>query len=69
MIRPVADYMQEIYHSMMTDRQDENVERLQNHALKCVYGPRIPARKMREMAGLETLRERRILAADKFAGK
>ena len=69
LVRPVADYMQEAYHSMLSDRLDEDIERLQTHALKCVYGPRISGRKMREMAGLTTLRERRILAADKFAAK
>ena len=69
MVRPVADYMQEVYHSMLSDRQDEAIERLQTHALKCIYGPRISGRKMREMSGLSTLRERRIEAADKFAAK
>ena len=68
-IRPVADYMQEVYHPMMTDRQDEAIERLQNHALKCIYGPRISGRKMRELSGLTTLRERRVEACDKFAAK
>ena len=68
-IRPVADYMQEVYHPMLTDRQDENIERLQNHALKCIYGPRLSGRRMREMAELPTLRDRRIEACDKFAAK
>ena len=69
MVRPVADYMMEVYHSMMTDVQDQAVERLQLHALKCIYGPRLSARKMREIAGLTTLRERRIEYCDKFANK
>ena len=68
-IRPVADYMMEVYHSMLTDRQDEMVERLQMHALKCIFGPRISARRMRGMAEIGTLRERRIEACDKFAQK
>ena len=68
-VRPVADYMSEIYHSMMTDGQDEAVERLQSHALRCIYGPRISARRMRKMAGLQTLRERRIERCDAFAAK
>lgn len=68
-VRPVADYMQEVYHSMMNDRLDEAVERLQTHALKCIYGPRISGRKMREMSGLTTLGDRRIEACDKFASK
>ena len=68
-LRPVADYMQEIYHSMITDRQDEELERLQTHALRCIYGPGLSGRRLRERAELPTLRERRIEACDKFAGK
>ena len=69
MVRPVADYMMEVYHSMLTDWQDEAIERLQTHALKCIFGPRISGRKMRDLAGLTTLRQRRIEYVDKFAGK
>ena len=68
-VRPVADYMQEVYHSMITDRQDEEIELLQSHALRCIYGPRISARKMRQLADLSSLRERRIEQCDKFAQK
>ena len=68
-VRPVADYMQEVYHSMLTDRQDEEIERLQTHVLKCVYGPRLSGRRMRQMADVTTLRNRRIEAVDKFAAK
>ena len=69
MVRPVADYMMEIYHSMMTDIQDQEVERLQTHALKCIFGARLSARRMRELADLTTLRQRRIEAVDKFAAR
>ena len=41
MLRPVADYMQEIYHSMISDRQDEAIERLQTYALRCIFGHRL----------------------------
>ena len=69
MVRPVADYMQEVYHPMMSDRQDEAVERLQTHALKCIFGPKLSGRKLRELADLTTLRNRRIEACDRFANK
>ena len=65
-VRPVADYMMIVYHSMLTDSQDEALERLQTHALKCIFGPR---RRMHVLAELPTLRERRIEAVDKFAHK
>ena len=68
-MRPVADYMQEIYHSMLTDAQDEAIERLQSHALECIYGPSKLARRLREASGLTTLRQRRIERCDKFAHK
>ena len=44
----------------MTDRQDEEVERLQAHALKYIFGWKIPYARMREMASLSTLRDRRL---------
>ena len=69
MVRPVADFMQEAYHSMITDAQDEALERLQVHALRAIFGPRLSGRKLRGLAGLTTLRERRILQVDKFARK
>lgn len=69
MVRPVADYMSVVYHSMMTDRQDEEVERLQSQALKFIYGKDCPYKKMRELAAVETLRSRRVAACDKFASK
>ena len=68
-VRPVADYMMETYHSMMNDSYDEAVERLQTHALKCIFGPRLSARRLRELAGVSTLRQRRIEHCDKFARK
>ena len=61
--------MMEVYHSMLTDSQDEALERLQVHALKCIYGPGLSGRKMRDMSGLTTLRERRIIHCDNFAVK
>ena len=68
-VRPVADYMMEIYQSMLTDAQDQAVERLQSHALRCIFGPRISARKMCDLADLQTLRERQTEQTDKFAWK
>ena len=61
--------MLEVFHSMMSDSQDEALERLQTHALKCIFGPGLSGRRMRELAGIPTLRERRIVQIDKFAAK
>ena len=68
-LRPVADYLCVFYHSILTDEQDEQIERLQVQALKCIFGWRVPYSEMRSMAGVTTLRQRRIEMADKFAEK
>ena len=69
MVRPIAEYCSVVFHPMLTDRQDEQIERLQATALRYIYGFGIPYAKMREMSGLATLRQRRIEACDKFAQK
>lgn len=69
MLHPVAEYACVVFHSGLTDEQDEHLELLQNQALKCIFGPFISARKMRDLSGLPTLRERRITLCDKFAAK
>ena len=68
-MRPVADYMSVVYHSMLSDRLDEEVERLQSHALKIIYGREKKYSDMRQLAGVSTLRERRVEACDRFASK
>ena len=68
-IRPVADYACAVYHSLLTDEQDEALDRLQNHALKCIFGPDLSGRKLRELAGITTLRKRREDICEKFAKK
>ena len=65
-ILPIADYCQVVYHAMITDEQDQQIERLQSKALKCIYHSYAS---MRKLAGVSTLRQRRIEAADKFASK
>ena len=66
-IRPVAEYCSVVFHSMLTDRQDEQIERLQATALRYIYGFGPSYSTMRDWADLPTLRKRRIDACDKFA--
>ena len=68
-IRPVADYCSPVYHSMLTDEQDEILERCQAHALRCILGKAITYARMREIAGVTTLRQRRVELTDKFTQK
>ena len=69
MVRPVADYGAVVYHSSLTDQQDELLDGLQNAALRCIYGPGLSGRTMRDMADLQTLRKRREDMCLKFAKK
>ena len=73
-IRPVVDYLDVVYHSMLTDDLDEELDRLQNQALKIIFGPRfagqrIGGQRLRALAGITTLRSRRVEHCDKFASK
>ena len=68
-VRPLADYCAPAYHSMMTDVQDQEMERAQTGALRAIFGYGESARKLREAANIQTLRARRIELTDKFARK
>lgn len=67
LVRPIAEYCSVVFHSMLSDKQDEEIEHLQATALRYIYGYGIPYSRMREKADLSTLRQRRIDAVDKFA--
>ena len=68
-VRLVAEYCAVVLHAGLTDEEDEKIDRLQHHALKCIFGTKIPAGTMRSMAGIDTLRRRREILVDKFAEK
>ena len=66
---PIFDYCSTVYHPMLTDEQDQELERLQAAALRCIYGYDTSYTRMRQLAGVQTLRARRIEALDKFVKK
>ena len=68
-VRPVLDYCAVVYHPMLTDEQDQEVERLQAKALKNIYGYEDSYAVMRDKAKITTHRERRIALCDRFAQK
>ena len=68
-VRPLVDYCDVVYHSQLTDEQDEDLENLQNSAMKRIFGYKNSARSLREMSNLSTLRQRRVAHCDKFAAK
>ena len=65
-MRAVAEYGSVVYHSSLTDEQDELIDRQQNQTLKWIFVPRISARKIHEIFGLKTLRSRRETLCNKF---
>lgn len=69
MILPLADYCCPAYHSLMTDLQDQEMERVQIGALRSIFGYGPSANQLRSQANITTLRERRIKLTDKFAFK
>ena len=66
---PILEYCSTVYHSLLTDEQDQELERLQATALRFIHGYDTPYSLMREKAQVTTLRQRRVEAADKFAQK
>ena len=68
-ILPSFDYCCPVYHSLLTDIQDQALERAQVGALRCIFGYGLSARKLREKAEIQTLRSRRVELTDKFALK
>ena len=69
MLVPIADYCCPAYHSMLNDIQDQELERSQVGALRAIFGYGDTATELRHIAGVETLRERRIRLTDDFARK
>ena len=68
-VRSVIEFTSVVYHSMLTQEQCLEIERLQMQALKCIFGMQYSYRSLLEKTGLESLEERRIAAVDKFAKK
>ena len=68
-IRPTADYLDVVYHSLLTEEQDEAIENAQLGALRAIFDYKLSGGKLRELAEVETLRSRRIKHCDTFAAK
>ena len=68
-LRPILDFCCVFYQSILTDEQDQIIERIQSQALKNIYDYKMSYADMREKAEVTTLRARRIEMCDKFAEK
>ena len=68
-IRPVFDYASPAYHTILTDEQAENIERMQRMTLKTIFGFDTPYCECLSKSGLQTLRQRRETLFQNFAGR
>lgn len=68
-IRPVAEYVSPVFHSMTPDYLSDALERQQTLALRNIFGVEKSAQRLRKEANLETLYSRREKAVIKFALK
>ena len=59
-IRPLAEYVQEVYHTMITAADSDKLDRIEARALKFIYGWKTSYAKMLLKAGIERLSERRV---------
>ena len=67
-MRPVF-FCAVVYHPLLTDEQDQLLERLQRQSLKVIFGTGLTYTEMRGRADITTLRQRRVDLSDKFATK
>ena len=67
LVLPVLDYTSIVYHSMLSNTQDQKLESLQKLALRIVYSTTtLSYDELLTKSGLTTLRERRICFIDNF---
>ena len=68
-IRSVLEYASCVYTPMLTQGDDEMLERLQGRVLKTIFGYHTSYREALEKSGLQSLKERRNLSLKKFTEK
>ena len=68
LVRPILDYMAPVYHTMLTQEQSYQIEKLQMGTLKTIFN-QDSYRNALEKSGLQTLHERRQECFDRFAIK
>ena len=68
-VRSIIEYRSPVYHSLLTVGQEDQLERLQRHAIRVCYGYEVPVEVHMEASEISTLKARRIKRVDKFIGK
>ena len=68
-VRSIFEYCSPVYHSLLTRGQEEQLERLQRHAIRVCHGYEVPVEEHMETWGISTLKDRRSRRMDKFIRK
>ena len=68
-VRSIIEYCSPVYHSLLTAGQEDQLERLQRHAIRVCYGYEVPVEVHMEVANISTLKARRVKRVDKFIRK
>ena len=66
MLRPIIEFCSPIYHTLITQEQSAQIERLQRMALQIIYGFGKGYGEILSISGLKTLEERRVEAFRNF---
>jgi hypothetical protein len=66
LLRSVIEFTSTVYGPMLSSEQVDALKKLQTQSLKIIFGFNRSAREVRELAGLETLSGRRVVAIEKF---
>ena len=69
LIRSLLEYSSITYHSMVTKGQENELEKVQKKALRCMYGYNKSYSELLTEFGLQPLKSRRQTAVLKFASK
>ena len=69
MIRPVAEFAAPTYHSMLSRKQDDLLERTQRRAMKHIFGYNVSYGTVLDAGKIETMRKRRENLVVNFARK
>ena len=69
LVRSVLEYSSVTYHSMLTKKQENDLENVQKKCLRCIYGYTKTYEDLLKESGMQTLKDRREAAVLKFAKK
>ena len=66
-IRPVIEYLSNVYHALLSEELSKDIKNMQRSALRLIFGNSILYKKCLEKADLPTLSDRRAIAFRSFA--